>query len=83
MLKEWPYSKSVSSSPGNEREAPEAGEIFKQADLLQTLQKMVDAEQEALKKGKGRKESYLCLTTGFIKEILQRNLFAGARNRVD
>ncbi|MEJ7671253.1 MAG: hypothetical protein WKF59_00645 [Chitinophagaceae bacterium] len=32
------------------REAPEAGEIFVQKDLLATLTKMVEAEQNALKK---------------------------------
>ena len=52
-IKEWPYSKAVFlTHPGEEREAPEPGEIFKQADLLATLQKMVDAEQQALKKVK-------------------------------
>src|SRR6187431_280230 len=41
MIKEWPYSKSVFLPHlGQQREPPEAGEIFKQADLLATLQKM-------------------------------------------
>jgi gamma-glutamyltranspeptidase/glutathione hydrolase len=35
---------------GQQWDGPEAGEIFKQADLFQTLKKMVDAEQEALEK---------------------------------
>ena len=57
-ISEWPYSKNVFlPHAGKEREAPAAGEIFVQADLLQTLQKMVDAEQQALKKGKNRKEA--------------------------
>jgi gamma-glutamyltranspeptidase / glutathione hydrolase len=52
-IKQWPYSQKVFlTHPGQEREAPEAGEIFKQEDLLQTLTKMVEAEQQALKKGK-------------------------------
>jgi gamma-glutamyltranspeptidase/glutathione hydrolase len=55
-IKQWPYSKKVLLPHlGQKREAPEAGEIFVQEDLLQTLQKMVDAEQAALKKGKTRK----------------------------
>jgi len=57
-IKEWPYSKKVLLPHlGQKREAPEAGEIFVQQDLLNTLQKMVDAEQAALKKGKTRKEA--------------------------
>ena len=57
-IKEWPYSKKVLLTHlGQKREAPEAGEIFVQQDLLNTLQKMVDAEQAALKKGKSRKEA--------------------------
>src|SRR5688500_10902836 len=41
LIKQWPYSASVFlTHPGSSREAPEAGEIFRQPDLLQTLQKM-------------------------------------------
>ena len=58
MIKTWPYSKKVLLPHlGEKREAPEAGEIFVQKDLLNTLQKMVDAEQDALKQGKSRKEA--------------------------
>ena len=35
-----------------EKAAPEAGEIFQQKDLYETLTKMVEAEQDALKKGR-------------------------------
>ena len=38
MIKEWPYSKKVFlPHEGSKREAPEAGEIFVQKDLLETL----------------------------------------------
>jgi gamma-glutamyltranspeptidase / glutathione hydrolase len=68
MIKEWPYSKTVFlPHEGQKWEAPEAGEIFRQADLLQTLQKMVDAEQEALKKGKNRKEAIYAAYDRFYK----------------
>lgn len=57
-IKEWPYSKKVLLPHlGQKRESPEAGEIFVQKDLLNTLQKMVDAEQAALKNGKTRREA--------------------------
>lgn len=57
-IKAWPYSKKVFLTHlGENREAPEAGEIFVQKDLLKTLQKLVDTEDQALKKGKTRKEA--------------------------
>ncbi|MDP4263810.1 MAG: gamma-glutamyltransferase family protein [Bacteroidota bacterium] len=67
-IKQWPYSKAVFlPHEGQSWEAPEAGEIFRQADLLQTLQKMVEAEQEALKKGKNRKEAIYAAYDRFYK----------------
>ena len=49
-IKQWPYSKKVFFPHlGEKREAPEAGEIFVQKDLLQTLTKMVEAERAARK----------------------------------
>jgi gamma-glutamyltranspeptidase/glutathione hydrolase len=57
-IKAWPYSQKIFlTHPGKNREAPEAGEIFVQKDLLKTLQKLVETEALALKKGKSRKEA--------------------------
>lgn len=57
-IKSWPYSKKVFLTHlGETREAPAAGEIFVQTDLLKTLQKLVDTEKLALKNGKSRKEA--------------------------
>ncbi len=54
-LKEWPYSKQVMlPHPGETREAPQAGEIFRQPDLAATLHKLVEAESAALAAGKSR-----------------------------
>lgn len=67
-IKQWPYSKAVFlPHAGQTREAPDAGEIFKQTDLLETLTKMVDAEQQALKKGKNRKEAIYAAYDRFYK----------------
>src|SRR5688572_16375880 len=67
-IKEWPYSARVFlTHKGEKREAPEAGEIFVQKDLLQTLNKMVEAEQEALKKGKTRKQAIMAAYDRFYK----------------
>src|ERR1700736_567718 len=46
-LKEYDYSKQLFlTHPGEKREAPEGGEVFVQKDLLETLTKMVEAEQD-------------------------------------
>jgi len=67
-IKDWPYSKKVLLPHfGEKREAPEAGEIFIQKDLLATLQKLVYAEKQALKKGKSRKEAIYAAYDRFYK----------------
>jgi gamma-glutamyltranspeptidase/glutathione hydrolase len=67
-IKQWPYSKAVFlPHSGEKREAPEAGEIFIQKDLLETLTKMVEAEQKALQQKKTRKEAILAAFDRFYK----------------
>ncbi len=57
-IKEWPYSKAILLPHlGEEHEAPHPGEIFRQPELLETLKKLVEAEQTALAGGKNRKEA--------------------------
>ena len=57
-LKQWPDSARVFlTHPGETREAPHAGEIFRQPDLHATLQKLVEAERAALAAGKDRKQA--------------------------
>ncbi|NHE57496.1 gamma-glutamyltransferase family protein [Cyclobacterium plantarum] len=79
MIKEWPYAKKVFLPHlGKEREAPYAGEIFEQHDLLATLQKLVDTETEALSSGKSREEAmqeaYDRFYKGDIAEELTRSI---------
>ena len=82
MIKQWPYSKEVFlPHVGQPREAPEAGEIFKQKDLLQTLQKMVDAEQQALKKGKNRKEAIYAAYDRFYKGDIAKEFVRGSQEQ--
>ena len=53
-IKKWKYSPAVFlPHAGEQREGPAAGEIFRQPDLKATLQKLVEAEQQALKAGGG------------------------------
>lgn len=79
-LKEWRYSREVMlPHAGAEREAPRAGEIFRQPDLAATLRKMVEAEQQALSRGKNRKEAIYAAYERFYKGDIARELVRGAR----
>ena len=81
-IKQWPYSKKVLLTHlGEKREAPEAGEIFIQKDLLATLQKMVDAEQNALKKGKSRKEAIQAAYDRFYKGDIADEFVRGVQEQ--
>ena len=82
MIKQWPYSKAVFLPHlGEEREAPEAGEIFKQVDLLQTLTKMVETEQQALKKEKSRKEAIYAANDRFYKGDIATEFVRGCQEQ--
>jgi gamma-glutamyltranspeptidase / glutathione hydrolase len=82
MLKQWPYSKAVFlPHSGEKREAPEAGEIFQQKDLLQTLQKLVDAEQQALKNGKNRKQAIYAAYDRFYKGDIAQEFVRGCQEQ--
>jgi len=81
-IKEWPYSKKVFLPHlGEKREAPEAGEIFVQKDLLETLTKMVEAEQDALKKGKSRKEAIMAAYDRFYKGDIAKEFVRGCQEQ--
>ncbi|HRJ17123.1 MAG TPA: gamma-glutamyltransferase, partial [Saprospiraceae bacterium] len=81
-IKEWPYSKSVMLPHlGEEREAPHPGEIFKQADLLETLRKMVEAEKQALKAKKSRKEAIYAAYDRFYKGDIAREFVRGCQEQ--
>ena len=81
-IKEWPYSKSVFLPHlGQKREAPEAGEIFVQQDLFNTLAKMVEAEKAALKKGKSRKEAIYAAYDRFYKGDIAKEFVRGCQEQ--
>lgn len=82
LIKEWPYSKKVFLPQlGENREAPAAGEIFVQKDLLMTLQKLVDTEQAALKKGKSRKEAILEANERFYRGDIAKEIARGTQEQ--
>lgn len=81
-IKQWPYSKKVFLvHEGSKREAPEAGEIFVQKDLLQTLSKMVEAERAARKKGASRKEAIMAAYYRFYKGDIAKEFVRGCQEQ--
>ena len=81
-IKKWPYSTKVFlTHPGEKREAPDAGEIFVQKDLLATLQKLVESEQAALKKGKNRKEAIYAAYDRFYKGDIAKEIARGSQEQ--
>ncbi len=82
QIKEWPYSSKVFiTHPGEKREAPEPGEIFEQKDLLTTLTKMVEAEEQALKQNKSRKEAIYAAYDRFYKGDIAREFVQGCQEQ--
>ena len=81
-VKEWPYSrKTYLTHPGEKREAPHAGEIFRQPDLLRTLQQLVEAENNALKAGKSRKMAIYAAYDRFYKGDIAEEFVRGTREQ--
>ncbi|GAB2470928.1 gamma-glutamyltranspeptidase [Hymenobacter qilianensis] len=82
LLKQWPYSKKLFlTHPGQPREAPEAGEIFVQQDLLQTLTKLVEAEKAALQQGKSRKEAIMAAYNRFYTGDIAQEFVRGSKEQ--
>lgn len=82
MMKQWPYSKEVFFTHlGEKREAPEAGEIFVQKDLLATLTKLVEAEQNALKNKKSRKAAIMAAYDRFYKGDIGKEFVRGSKEQ--
>lgn len=81
-IKEWPYSRKVLLPHlGEEHEAPFAGEIFRQPELKETLLKLVEAEEQALKEGKSRREAIYAAYNRFYKGDIARELVRGTQEQ--
>ncbi|HEY2847241.1 MAG TPA: gamma-glutamyltransferase, partial [Pyrinomonadaceae bacterium] len=79
-IKKWKYSSEIMlTHPGEKREAPYPGEIFKQPELAATLRKLVDAEQTALKHGRSRKEAIMAAYDRFYKGDIAQELVRGVK----
>jgi gamma-glutamyltranspeptidase/glutathione hydrolase len=84
IISQWPDSTRVflpHLDPDNreQRAAPYPGEIFRQPDLLATLQKLVDAEAEALAAGRSRKEAIYAAYERFYRGDIAREIVRASR----
>jgi gamma-glutamyltranspeptidase / glutathione hydrolase len=74
-LKEWTYSRAVMLPHlGEDREAPHAGEVFRQPDLAATLRKLVEAERDALARGLSRKDAIYAAHDRFYRGDIAREI---------
>jgi len=81
-IKAWPYSRTVLlPHPGEAYEAPRAGEVFRQSDLAGTLNKLVEAERQALAAGKTRREALQAAYDRFYKGDVAREFVRGSREQ--
>lgn len=79
LLRSWEYSSKVffphdDPAAPNVNGAPRTGEMFVQADLLATLNKLVAAEREALAAGKSRKEAIMAAYDRFYRGDIAEEL---------
>ena len=77
----WSYSQRVFLPNGTaeEPEGPAVGEIFRQADLKATLEKLVAAEREALAAGADRKAAIYAAYDRFYRGDIAEELVRGTQ----
>ncbi|MBL9168873.1 MAG: gamma-glutamyltransferase [Verrucomicrobiales bacterium] len=81
-IKQWPYSRKVLLPHlGQEHEAPEPGELFRQLDLKATLEKLVAAESEALASGKNRREAIYAAYDRFYRGDIAQEFCRGSQEQ--
>jgi gamma-glutamyltranspeptidase/glutathione hydrolase len=79
-LKKWKYSREVLLiHPGEHFEAPRPGELLRQPDLKATLLKLVEAEAQALRAGKKRKEAIYAAYDRFYKGDIAEEFVRASR----
>lgn len=79
-IKQWKTSPSVFlPHRGQPREAPVAGEVFRQPDLAATFRKLIEAERAALARGRTRKEAIYAAYDRFYKGDIADELVRGVQ----
>ena len=84
VLSRWSTSVDVflphlDEENGDQRAAPVAGEVFRQANLLATLQKLVATEAEALEAGKSRKNAIYAAYDRFYRGDIAEEIVRSSR----
>jgi gamma-glutamyltranspeptidase/glutathione hydrolase len=81
-IKQWPYAKAaLLPHLGQAHEAPNPGEIFRQPDLAAMLRKLVDAEAQARKAGKSRKQAIYAAYDRFYKGDLATEIVRSVKEQ--
>ena len=70
---------SCSRTRATKQQGPAAGEIFRQPDLAATLRKLVETEQQALKKGKVAQGGDLAAYDRFYKGDIAKEFVRGSQ----
>jgi gamma-glutamyltranspeptidase / glutathione hydrolase len=82
QIRQWPYSRALFLvHPGQTREGPAIGEIFRQPDLAATLRKLVDAEAQALAQGKSRRDAIMAAYDRFYRGDIAREIVRSVREQ--
>lgn len=84
ILRQWPHSAKVflphlKADDSQERAAPYPGEIFRQPELKATLEKLVEAEAEALASGMSRKQAIYAAYDRFYRGDIAQEIVRGTR----
>ncbi len=84
ILAQWPSSRKVflphlENDDSQERAAPYPGEIFRQPDLLATLEKLIEAERQALAGGATREAAIEAAYDRFYRGDIARELVRGVQ----
>ncbi len=75
------HDRVVTGAVPSSREAPEPGSIFRQPDLAATLRKLVETEQQALRRGRSRKEAIYAAYDRFYKGDIAEEIVRSTREQ--
>jgi gamma-glutamyltranspeptidase / glutathione hydrolase len=80
-IREWKYSSEVyfTHPEDEDNPGPRVGEIFRQPDLLNTLEKLVEAEAQALAEGKSRRDAIYAAYDRFYRGDIAEELVRGTQ----
>jgi gamma-glutamyltranspeptidase/glutathione hydrolase len=84
VISQWSYSSAVflphaDVNDKEKRAAPAAGEMFRQSDLLATLQKLIETEKQALDAGKTRKQAIYAAYDRFYRGDIAEEIVRSSR----